>query len=61
MSIITVELTGNFTASKLRWVKENEPKIFEKIDKFMLPGDYIALRLTGEASTTLPDCLKVSF
>ena len=44
---------GNFTASKLRWVKENEPKIFEKIDKFMLPGDYIALRLTGEASTTL--------
>ena len=44
---------GNFTASKLRWVKENEPKIFEKIDKFMLPGDYIALRLTGESSTTL--------
>jgi len=44
---------GNFTASKLRWVKENEPKIFEKVDKFMLPGDYIALRLTGESSTTL--------
>jgi len=44
---------GNFTASKLRWVKEHEPKIFEKIDKFMLPGDYIALRLTGEACTTL--------
>jgi xylulokinase len=44
---------GNFTASKLRWVKENEPKIFEKIDKFMLPGDYIAMRLTGESSTTL--------
>jgi len=44
---------GNFTASKLRWVKENEPRIFEKIDKFMLPGDYIALRLTGESSTTL--------
>ena len=44
---------GNFTASKLRWVKENEPKVFEKIDKFLLPGDYIALRLTGESSTTL--------
>jgi xylulokinase len=43
---------GNFTASKLRWVKENEPKIFEKIYKFMLPGDYIAMRLTGEAATT---------
>jgi xylulokinase len=44
---------GNFTASKLRWVKENEPKIFEKIAAFLLPGDYIALRLTGESSTTL--------
>jgi xylulokinase len=44
---------GNFTASKLRWVKENEPKLYEKIDKFMLPGDYIALQLTGEAVTTL--------
>ncbi len=44
---------GNFTASKLRWVKENEPKLYEKIDAFMLPGDYIAMRLTGEAATTL--------
>ncbi|MGD1044600.1 MAG: FGGY family carbohydrate kinase [Bacteroidota bacterium] len=44
---------GNFTASKLRWVKMSEPKIFEKIDKFMLPGDYIAMRLTGDAVTTL--------
>ncbi len=43
---------GNFTASKLRWVKMNEPKIFEKVDKFMLPGDYIAMRLTGDAVTT---------
>jgi xylulokinase len=43
---------GNFTASKLKWVKDNEPQIFEKIDKFMLPGDYIAMRLTGEAVTT---------
>ncbi len=44
---------GNFTASKLRWVKENEPHLYEKIDTYMLPGDYIALRLTGEAATTL--------
>jgi xylulokinase len=43
---------GNFTASKLRWVKENEPDIFSKIYKFMLPGDYIAMRLTGEIVTT---------
>ncbi len=44
---------GNFTASKLAWVKENEPEIFERIDKIMLPGDYIALKLTGEACTTI--------
>jgi len=43
---------GNFTAAKLAWVKENEPKLFAKIRYFMLPGDYIALRLTGEAMTT---------
>lgn len=44
---------GNFTASKLAWVKENEPEAFEKIDKAMLPGDYIAMRLTGEICTTV--------
>jgi len=44
---------GNFTASKLRWVQENEPEIFEKVHKFMLPGDYIAMRLTGEINTTI--------
>jgi xylulokinase len=44
---------GNFTASKLKWVKENEPGIFAKIDKIMLPGDYIAMRLTGEICTTI--------
>jgi xylulokinase len=44
---------GNFTAAKLKWVKENEPEIFERIDKIMLPGDYIAFRLTGEKNTTL--------
>ncbi|MFC2090694.1 xylulokinase [Bacteroidota bacterium] len=44
---------GNFTASKLRWVIENEPEIFEKAYKIMLPGDYIALILTGELNTTI--------
>ncbi len=43
---------GNFTASKLKWVKENEPDIYDRIYKFMLPGDYIALKLTGEIKTT---------
>ena len=44
---------GNFTASKLMWVKENEPNVYAQIDKIMLPGDYIALRLTGHARTTI--------
>jgi xylulokinase len=44
---------GNFTASKLRWVKENEPGVYKKIHKMMLPGDYIAMRLTGEVNTTI--------
>lgn len=44
---------GNFTAAKLAWVKENEPHIYEKIDKVMLPGDYIAMRLTGTTCTTV--------
>src|SRR5690606_10707991 len=43
---------GNFTASKLRWVKENEPQHFEKIHKIMLPGDFIAMKLTGEILTS---------
>jgi xylulokinase len=43
---------GNFTASKLKWVKENEPEIFNKIFKVMLPGDFIAAKLTGEINTT---------
>lgn len=43
---------GNFTASKLAWVKANEPGIYESIDKFMLPGDFIAMKMTGEISTT---------
>lgn len=44
---------GNFTASKLKWVKENEPEVFSNIHKIMLPGDYIAYRMTGEACTTV--------
>lgn len=43
---------GNFTASKLKWVKENEPEIFSRIHKFMLPGDYIAMKLSGKIQTT---------
>jgi xylulokinase len=43
---------GNFTASKLKWVKDNEPKIYAKIYKMMLPGDYIAMKMTGEIRTT---------
>jgi xylulokinase len=43
---------GNFTATKLAWVKENEPEIYGKIYKIMLPGDYFALRMTGESLTT---------
>jgi xylulokinase len=43
---------GNFTASKLRWVKENEPDLFARIYKVMLPGDFLAMKLTGEIVTT---------
>ena len=43
---------GNFTASKLKWVKENEPEIYSKVYKYMLPGDYIAYKLTGDVTTT---------
>ena len=43
---------GNFTASKLRWVKEHEPDVFKSAHKFMLPGDYIGMKLTGEIVTT---------
>lgn len=43
---------GNFTAAKLGWVKENEPDIFRKIHKIMLPGDFIAMKLTGETVTS---------
>ncbi len=45
---------GNFTASKLKWVFDNEPDIYKRTYKAMLPGDYIAMRLTGQISTTIP-------
>ena len=44
---------GNFTAAKLAWVKENEPELFSKIYKIMLPGDYLAMRLSGTPNTTV--------
>ena len=44
---------GNFTAAKLAWVKENEPDIYNYIYKVMLPGDYLAMRLSGVCNTTV--------
>lgn len=44
---------GNFTASRLKWIKDNEPNIYQQIDKVMLPGDYLAFKLTGEKQTTI--------
>ena len=44
---------ANFTASKLKWVKENEPELYDKVDKFMLPGDYIAYKFSGNINTTI--------
>jgi xylulokinase len=44
---------GNFTASKLAWVKQNEPFTYNKIDKIMLPGDFIAMQFTGEIYTSI--------
>ena len=43
---------GNFTASKLKWVQQNEPSVYSKIDKAMLPGDYIAMKMTDQIKTT---------
>jgi xylulokinase len=49
---ILLNLPGNFTASKLKWVKDNEPDIYKKIYKVLLPGDYIAMKLTDKIVTT---------
>ena len=55
---------GNFTASKLKWVKDNEPELYDRVYKFMLPGDYIAMKLTDEIQTTisgLSECILWDF
>jgi xylulokinase len=44
---------ANFTASKLKWVKDNEPEVFERAHKFMLPGDYIAFKFSNVINTTI--------
>ncbi len=44
---------GNFTASKLAWVIENEPELYQKAFKLMLPGDFLSAKLTGEPQTTI--------
>lgn len=44
---------ANFTASKLKWVKDHRPDVYSKIYKILLPGDYIAFRLTGRLCTTI--------
>ena len=45
---------GNFTASKLKWVMAQEPEVYDRVHKFMLPGDYLAMMMTGEIQTTVP-------
>ena len=45
---------GNFTMSKLKWVLDNEPELFGRVCKFMLPGDYINMKMTGNVNTTVP-------
>ncbi len=47
-----LNLPGNFTASKLRWVMDNEPSLYEQVHKAMLPGDYVAMKMTGDIRTT---------
>jgi xylulokinase len=44
---------GNFTASKLAWLRAHEPRVFDRVHKLMLPGDYLAFRLTGRIATTI--------
>lgn len=61
-----VEITANpaltgFTASKVMWVKNNEPKIFEKVRKVLLPKDYIRFKLTGEFATEVSDASGMQF
>lgn len=44
---------GNFTATRLKWVKDNEPEVYEKIHRVLVPGDYLVMRMTGELATTI--------
>jgi xylulokinase len=44
---------ANFTASKLKWVQQHEPEIYNQIYKFMLPGDYIAFKFSNKINTTI--------
>lgn len=49
-----LNVPGNFTATRLRWVRDNEPRNFDRIWKIMLPGDYLAMRMTNACTTTVP-------
>ncbi len=55
-----IEITANpaltgFTASKIMWVKNNEPQVYDKCRKMMLPKDYVRYMLTGEFATEVSD------
>ncbi len=52
---------GNFTASKLKWVIENEPEVFKKTQKVLLPGDFIAMKLSGAVNTTVSGLSEGTF
>lgn len=61
-----IEITANpaltgFTASKVMWVKNHQPDIFEKIYKILLPKDYIRYKLTGEFATEVSDASGMQF
>lgn len=45
---------GNFTATRLKWIKDNEPEVYEKVHSVLVPGDYLVMRMTGELATTIP-------
>lgn len=60
------KLTGNivfpgFTAPKLAWVAKNEPDIFAKVAKVLLPKDYLRLWLTGEHISEMSDSAGTSW
>jgi xylulokinase len=53
-------ITGNrampgFTAPKLQWVREQEPKIFAQVKTVLLPKDYVRLRMTGDLASDMSD------